>query len=49
MAAGEIEAVEPPVLVVALGATAAQSLVGRAVPIQSNRGELLELAADFGC
>jgi len=41
---GEIEAIRP-VLVVALGATATQSLVGRAVPIQSNRGELLELAS----
>jgi uracil-DNA glycosylase len=42
---GEIEAIRPR-LVVALGATAAQSLVGRPVPIQSNRGALLELAGE---
>ncbi len=40
---GEIEVVAPQ-LVVALGATAAQSLAGRAVPIQSNRGAVLDLA-----
>ena len=39
---GEIEAITPQ-LVVALGATAAQSLVGRPVPILSNRGEVLDL------
>jgi uracil-DNA glycosylase len=39
---GEIEAITPQ-LVVALGATAAQSLVGRAVPIQSHRGEIIDL------
>jgi uracil-DNA glycosylase len=39
---GEIEAITPQ-LVVALGATAAQSLVGRSVPILSNRGEVLDL------
>ncbi len=41
---GEIEAVAPQ-LIVALGATAAQSLAGRPVPVQSNRGEVLELAS----
>ncbi len=41
---GEIEAVAPQ-LIVALGATAAQSLAGRPVPVQSNRGEMLELAS----
>lgn len=40
---GEIAAVEPR-LVVALGATAAQGLVGRPIPIQSNRGAVLDLA-----
>jgi len=40
---GEIEAIRPE-LVVALGATAAQSLVERPVPIQSNRGAVLDLA-----
>ena len=39
---GEIEAITPQI-VVALGATAAQSLVGRPVPILSNRGEVLDL------
>jgi uracil-DNA glycosylase len=39
---GEIETIAPK-LVVALGATAAQSLVGRAVPVQSHRGEVLDL------
>jgi DNA polymerase len=39
---GEIEAITPQ-LVVALGATAAQSLVGRPVPILSHRGEVLDL------
>ena len=38
----EIEAVAPQ-LIVALGATAAQSLVGRPFPIQSNRGAALDL------
>ena len=38
----EIEAIRPE-LVVALGATAAQSLAGRAVAIHSNRGGLLEM------
>jgi DNA polymerase len=41
---GEIEAVAPQ-LIVALGATAAQSLAGRPFPVQSNRGEVLELAS----
>jgi DNA polymerase len=41
--AGEIEAIKPE-LVVALGATAAQSVVGRAIPVQSNRGAALDLA-----
>ena len=41
---GEIEAAAPQ-LIVALGATAAQSLAGRPVPVQSNRGEVLELAS----
>jgi uracil-DNA glycosylase len=41
---GEIEVIAPE-LIVALGATAAQSLAGRAVPIQSNRGAVLELAS----
>ncbi len=41
---GEIEAVAPQ-LIVALGASAAQSLAGRPVPVQSNRGEVLELAS----
>ena len=39
---GEIEAITPQ-LVVALGATAAQSLVGRPVPILRHRGEVLDL------
>jgi uracil-DNA glycosylase len=39
----EIEAIGPR-LIVALGATAAQGLVGRAIPIQSNRGVVLDLA-----
>ena len=39
----EIEAVGP-WLVVALGATAAQSLAGRPIPVQSNRGAVLKLA-----
>jgi DNA polymerase len=38
----EIEAVGPK-LIVALGATAAQSLAGRAIPIQSNRRTVLDL------
>jgi uracil-DNA glycosylase len=39
---GEIEAIAPK-LIVALGATAAQSLAGRAVPIQRNRGAVIDL------
>jgi uracil-DNA glycosylase family protein len=39
----EIEAIGPR-LIVALGATAAQSLAGRAVPVQSNRGRILDMA-----
>jgi uracil-DNA glycosylase len=39
----EIEAIGPR-LIVALGATAAQGLVGRVIPIQSNRGVVLDLA-----
>ena len=39
----EIEAIGPR-LIVALAVTAAQSLVGRAIPIQSNRGAALDLA-----
>ena len=38
----EIEAIDPR-LIVALGATAAQSLAGRAIPVQANRGEMLEM------
>ncbi len=38
----EIEVIAPE-LVVALGATAAQSLAGRPVPVQSNRGAVIEL------
>jgi uracil-DNA glycosylase len=41
---GEIEAVAPQ-LIVALGATAAQSLAGRAVPVQANRSAVLDLAS----
>jgi uracil-DNA glycosylase len=44
---GEIEAIRPE-LVVALGATAAQSLAGRPMPIQSNRGALVEIAGGVG-
>jgi uracil-DNA glycosylase len=36
----EIEAISPR-LIVALGATAAQGLTGRTIPVQSNRGSLL--------
>jgi DNA polymerase len=36
----EIEAIGPR-LIVALGATAAQGLIGRAIPVQSNRGAVL--------
>ena len=39
----EIEAVGPR-LIVALGVTAAQSRAGRAIPIQSNRGAVFDLA-----
>ena len=39
----EIEAIGPR-LVVALGATAAQSLTGRTIPVQSNRGAVLDVA-----
>jgi uracil-DNA glycosylase family protein len=38
----EIEAISPR-LIVALGATAAQGLTGRAIPVQSNRGSLLSI------
>jgi DNA polymerase len=41
---GEIEAIRPQ-LVVALGATAAQSLTARPILIQSNRGAVLDLAS----
>jgi uracil-DNA glycosylase family protein len=44
---GEIETIAPR-LVVAFGATAAQSLAGRPIPVQSNRGAVLDLPADFG-
>jgi uracil-DNA glycosylase len=40
----EIEALAPK-LIVALGATAAQSLVGRLVPVENNRGAVLDLAS----
>ncbi len=39
----EIEVLSPR-LIVALGATAAQSLTGRAIPVQSNRGAVLDVA-----
>jgi uracil-DNA glycosylase family protein len=39
----EIEAIGPR-LIIALGATAAQGLAGRVIPIQSNRGAVLDLA-----
>jgi uracil-DNA glycosylase len=39
----EIEAVRPQ-LVVALGATAAQGLAGRAIPVGANRGAVLDVA-----
>jgi uracil-DNA glycosylase family protein len=39
----EIEAIGPR-LIVALGATAAQGLTGRAIPVQSNRGAVLDAA-----
>jgi DNA polymerase len=39
----EIQAIRPR-LVVALGATAAQSLTGRAIPIAANRGKILDAA-----
>jgi uracil-DNA glycosylase len=38
----EIEAIGPR-LIVALGATAAQSLAGRPVPVQTNRGKILDV------
>ena len=41
--AGEIEAIHPR-LIVALGATAAPGLAQRAVPVQSNRGKVLDVA-----
>ena len=41
--AGEIEAIHPR-LIVALGATAAQGLAQRAIPVQSNRGKVLDMA-----
>jgi uracil-DNA glycosylase len=40
----EIEAVRPR-LIVALGATAAQSLAGRPMPVQANRGAVLDMGA----
>jgi uracil-DNA glycosylase len=40
---GEIEAIGPQ-LIVALGATAAQSLAARPIPVQSNRGAVLDLS-----
>jgi uracil-DNA glycosylase len=39
----EIQAIGPR-LIVALGATAAQGLAGRAIPVQSNRGSVLDVA-----
>jgi uracil-DNA glycosylase len=39
----EIEAIGPQ-LIVALGATAAQSLLGRAIPVLTKRGKILDLA-----
>ena len=39
----EIDAISPR-LIVALGATAAQGLTGRAIPVQSNRGAVLNVA-----
>jgi uracil-DNA glycosylase family 4 len=39
----EIQAIGPR-LIVALGATAAQGLAGRAIPVQSNRGTVLDVA-----
>jgi uracil-DNA glycosylase family protein len=41
---GEIETIRPK-LVVALGATAAQSLAGRPLPVLTNRGKILDLAS----
>jgi uracil-DNA glycosylase len=38
----EIAAIRPQ-LIVALGATAAQSLSGRAIPVQANRGKILDV------
>ena len=38
----EIDAIGPQ-LIVALGATAAQSLAGRAIPVQANRGKILDV------
>jgi uracil-DNA glycosylase family protein len=38
----EIDAIGPK-LIVALGATAAQSLAGRAIPVQANRGKILDV------
>lgn len=43
----EIEAIGPR-LIVALGATAAQSLTGRVISIQSNRGAVLDLGNGLG-
>ncbi len=40
---GEIELIHPR-LMVALGATAAQGLAERAIPVQSNRGKVLDVA-----
>jgi uracil-DNA glycosylase len=39
----EIEAISPR-LIVALGATAAQGLIGRTIPVLSNRGAVLDVA-----
>ena len=44
---GEIDVLQPR-LVVALGATAASSLVGRSVPVGRNRGETLILPSGLG-
>jgi uracil-DNA glycosylase family protein len=38
----EIDSIGPQ-LIVALGATAAQSLAGRAIPVQANRGKILDV------
>ena len=43
VAVEEIEGINPR-LIVALGATAAQSLAGRAIPVQRDRGAVLDVA-----